>query len=231
MRLMHHLFFNSKYRTLFYFLPLFLTISFIYLFYSFSQINEYQNIKKVNIIKKEKKLRLFDFIYDLEEEIKHKKLDVKNIKITPKKVFLQIEDDFLKSIAVIDFIEKYSSKITINKLSFKTLGNNKINLYIEIELNNKDIFYKKSIPQEIKNIVLYQKNTINSKETFIINDIKEDIKIDAIINSTVLVNNKWYKIGEKVNGEKIISIKSDFIVIEKNNHKTKVWIYQNEYTR
>ena len=59
----------------------------------------------------------------------------------------------------------------------------------------------------------------------------EDIKIDAIINNTVLVNDKWYKIGEKINDEKVISIKNDFIEVKKNNHKTKIWIYQNEYTR
>jgi hypothetical protein len=144
----------------------------------------------------------------------------------PKKVFLQIEDDFLKSLNIVDYIEKYSSKIIIKKLSFKAINDNKIDLYIEIELNKKNIFYKNLIPKEIKNIFLYQNNAISSKE-----DIKEDIKIDAIINNTVLVNDKWYKIGEKINDEKVISIKSDFIEVEKNNHKTKIWIYQNEYTR
>ncbi|MGB5920457.1 hypothetical protein [Arcobacter sp.] len=231
MRLVHHLFFNTKYKALFYLIPLLFMTSITYSFYSFNKINKYESTKKINIVKKEKVIRLFDFIFDLEQEIKHKKLNVKNIKITPKKVFLKIEDDFLKSLNTVDYIEKYSSKIVIKKLSFKALNDNKIDLYIEIGLNKSNIFYKKSISQEIKNIVLFQNNTINSKEVLVKENIKEDIKIDAIINNTVLVNDKWYKIGEKINDEKVISIKNDFIEVKKNNHKTKIWIYQNEYTR
>ncbi|WP_375724427.1 hypothetical protein LXN10_02800 [Arcobacter sp. KX21116] len=231
MRLVHRLFFNTKYKALFYLLPLLFMTYITYSFYSFNKINEYKSTKKINIVKKEKVISIFDFIFDLEEEIKHKKVNIGNIKIMPKKVFLQIEDDFLKSLNIVDYIEKYSSKIIIKKLSFKAINDNKIDLYIEIELNKKNIFYKNLIPKEIKNIVLYQNNAISSKEVLVKDDIKEDIKIDAIINNTVLVNDKWYKIGEKINDEKVISIKSDFIEVEKNNHKTKIWIYQNEYTR
>ncbi len=231
MRLVHRLFFNDKYRSLFYLLPLLIMGFVTYYFYSLNGIGESKSIEKPKRIKKEKSLKLFDFMFNLEEEIKNKNLNLKNIKITPKKVILQIEDDFLKSLKIIDFIEKFSSKVVVKKLSFKVLNDNKIDLYIEIELNKKDIFYKKLRPKEVKNKVLYQKKVENNLKIPLLKDEKEAIKIEAIIDNSVLVNNKWYKIGEKINGKKVISINRDFIELENNNHKTNIWIYQNEYTR
>lgn len=78
MKLVHHLFFNDKYRSLFYLLPLLIIGCVTYYFYSLNGIVESKSIEKPKRIKKEKSLKLFDFMFNLEEEIKNKNLNLKN---------------------------------------------------------------------------------------------------------------------------------------------------------
>ena len=226
MKSIHHLLFNNFYKSLFYILPL---IVFAYFTYTFSKnINPPLDAKKVTLPKKEKDIELFNFAYDLEKYLKVNNLDVKNLKVLPKDIQLQIEGDFIKSFKVLDFIENYSGYLDIKKFNFQSLNDNKINLSVDIELIKINNHYKKQDLKEISSNIIYQKNKMLNEN---IAKSELEIKIDVIVNDSVMINKKWYQVGSFFNNKQITFIKSDHIILNEKGHITKVWIYQNEFTR
>ncbi|GAB6045832.1 hypothetical protein JCM11957_14300 [Caminibacter profundus] len=71
--------------------------------------------------------------------------------------------------------------------------------------------------KKIEKYNAFEPNT-NFLESIIINNkTSQIIKIKAIFNKKVYINNSWYKIGDTVNGYKIIKIIDNKIVLKKNN--------------
>ena len=226
MRLIQHLLLNRFYKIVLYLLPLIFFSYLIYTFY-YELNNQSRSIKTKPLVKKEKKIELFDFALDLEKYIKSKSAIIKNLKINPKNIALQIEGDLINSLKIIEFVENYNSKLSIKKLNFKVNSYHKIDLSLEIELNRVKKYYKNRQLAQITNNVLYGKTQQN-----IINNIKQSsIKIDAIINKEVLINNIWYKVGNLLNNQKIIDIKSDHITLEQRGVMKNIRMYENEYIR
>jgi len=71
--------------------------------------------------------------------------------------------------------------------------------------------------KKIEKYNAFEPNT-NFLESIIINNkTSQIIKIKAIFNKKVYINNSWYKIGDTVDGYKIIKIIDNKIVLKKNN--------------
>ena len=227
MRLIQHLLFNRFYRVALYLLPLILLC---YLFYTlfYKENLQTRNKEIPTLIKKEKKIELFDFALDLEKYIKSHGAIIKNLKINTKNIILQIECDLINSLKIVEFIENYSANIEIKKLIFKVISHQMIDLNLEIELKKVKRYYKNKKLIQITNNVLYEESKAKTKD---INIKEATIKIDAIVNEQVLINNIWYKVGSILNNQKIISIKSDYIVLENKGEIKNIRMYENEYIR
>lgn len=228
MRFLQKLLSNRFYKLLFYLLPLVL-VCYLLINTYYSKYKDENNVKqKVYFVKKEKSIELFDFVKDLEKKIGENSLEVKNLKIASNSVFVDIEGDFVSSIEIIDFVEKYSHYLDIKKISFRALSANKIDLNLEVVLTKNLNYYKNKIAKEFTDNILYQENAGTIQKDSIEN---KQMKIFAIIDNSVLINNTWYKVGNFINDKKIVLIKSDHIALEQEGNIKKVWMYDNEFTR
>ena len=53
------------------------------------------------------------------------------------------------------------------------------------------------------------------------------LNLQLIINKSVLINNKWYKVGEDVEGYKIINIRQDYVIVDQYGDRVKLKIQTN----
>ncbi len=228
MKLLQNLLFNKFYKLLFYILPLLLLAYFFLDVYYLNSANEKIAKAKVHFGKREKSIKLFDFVKDLEKRIAKSKLEVKNLKIDSKSIVTNLEGDFIQGAKVIEFIEKYSPYLHIKRVKFDVLDEKKIDLNIEVELSKSPNYYKKQDAIKISSDILYEKNNKtknkNSKEN-------KEIKIAAIIDKSVLINDTWYKVGNFINEKEILLINSDHIVLKEKENIKNIWMYNNEFTR
>ncbi len=51
-----------------------------------------------------------------------------------------------------------------------------------------------------------------------------NLKIYAVFNNKININNKWYKIGDEINGYKILKITDDYVILKKENQIVKLKI-------
>ncbi|WP_419765423.1 MAG: hypothetical protein ACNI28_02975 [Arcobacter sp.] len=200
-----------------------------FLYSSFYQnsINKNSEKQTVIFIKKEKSIKLFDLVKELEEYININNLEVKNLKIASKSIIMNIEGDFINSVKIIDYVQKYSSYLDIKRVSFEALPDNKIDLNVEVKLTKRVNYYKKQVPKEISSDTLYQKY----KQTIEKESNNKQVQISAIIGKSVLVGDTWYKVGNIINNKKIVLIKSDHIALEQEGNIKKIWMYNNDFTR
>ena len=228
MKLVQKLLFNKYYSLLFYSLPFFLVSYFLYSTFYQNSINKSSTKEKVNFVKKEKSIKLFDFAKDLETHINKNNLEIKDFKIGSNTIVMKLEGDFVTSVKVIDYIEKYSSKLDIKSIGFEAISDNKIALNIEVKSTKRVNFYKKQVPKEISSDILYQKYKQTIKKE---SNKNRQIQISAIIDKSVLVGNTWYEVGNIINNKKIVLIKNDHIALEQEGNIKKIWMYNNDFTR
>ncbi|MFA9373630.1 MAG: hypothetical protein ACERKK_05665, partial [Poseidonibacter sp.] len=53
-------------------------------------------------------------------------------------------------------------------------------------------------------------------------------KVKAIISNNVLINNKWIKQNEFINGYKLIEINKNSVVLQKNNKQINIKVFEND---
>jgi len=228
MKLVQKLLFNKYYSLLLYGLPFVLMSYFLYSNFYQNSINTSSLNQKADFIKKEKSIKLFDFAKDLETHINKNNLEIKNFKIASNTIVMNLEGDFVISVKIIDYIEKYSPNLDIKRVRFEALSDNKIDLNIEVKLTKRVNYYKKQVSKEISSDTLYQKykQTINK-----VNNKNKQVEISAIIGKSVLVDNTWYEEGNNIDNKKIVLIKSDHIDLQQEGDIKKIWMYDNEFTR
>lgn len=52
------------------------------------------------------------------------------------------------------------------------------------------------------------------------------LTLQVVLNTSAMINNKWYKENASVRGYKLTQIKSDYVVLERKNKKIKLFIAQ-----
>ena len=78
-----------------------------------------------------------------------------------------------------------------------------------------------------KVIILDKNNSSESNKTIMVIKKDEDTFIlSAIINNSALINNKWIKLGEKVNGYKLSDIMDDSVYLVDNNKSKLIFFKQ-----
>jgi len=60
---------------------------------------------------------------------------------------------------------------------------------------------------------------------------KKEIKIKAVLNDRVLIGDKWYKVGDEVNGYKIVQITDKFVKFKTDNGYLKIPLFIQKVLR
>ena len=103
-------------------------------------------------------------------------------------------------------------------------------LYADVTYIIEEIIKIKKFKPIFKSIVYYnifEDENISSNKNISLVKLKStkennDLKIYAIFQNKVNINGKWFKIGDIVNGYKIIKITNNYVYLEQNNKILKL---------
>jgi hypothetical protein len=162
---------------------------------------------KENMIKKDS----FYIVNQLEKEASLLNIDLKDIKLQKPKLILQFLSNYNNSLLFLRYLELHYK---IDSFTIKKDGK----LFdINIAIFTTYLFnqnYKLDNTKDILNPYINYKDLHTKKIQ------KPDIKIIAILDNEVLIDKKWYKLNDIINGYKIIKITDDSIQI---SDKTKTY--------
>jgi hypothetical protein len=85
-------------------------------------------------------------------------------------------------------------------------------------VSNPFIFLKKKESKDKKKGALSSDKNIIAEDTIVVEE-KFTPYLKAIINKSALINGKWYKLHDKVNGYKLSKIQPSSVVLTKNTEK------------
>jgi hypothetical protein len=186
-----------------------------------SSVNKAKNLNS-NITKKnntyifklveQKSETLNCFIYDI-------KFQKKSINISIKGKLINIIN-FLNYLQNHFIIEQYELIYEKNTL-FSTITFDTTYLYNPNKIYNELI----SIPNPFINISKNNNLEIVKKDKIL--KTNSVLKIDAIVDSNIFINNKWYKINDIIDGKKVLSIKLNSVdlVDIKTSKKINLKVY------
>ncbi len=85
------------------------------------------------------------------------------------------------------------------------------------------------IESPMPKITIIDKNSTKDKNKTIViaNKKEETFTLSAIINNSALINDKWVKLGEKINGYKLVDIMDDSVYLQ-NNKKSKLIFFKKK---
>ncbi len=89
------------------------------------------------------------------------------------------------------------------------------------KLKNPFIFLNKNRPKiKKKSVTNYKVKKTYSKKRY--KSKRKRLMLDAIMNKSALINGTWYKVGQSINGYKIVNINNNSILLTKNNKKIQL---------
>jgi len=166
------------------------------------------NQLKENIIKKPKN----SFVELLEIIASKNNISIKSIQLNKNKITLHTIGGYQNSIYFLTYLQNHL-QIDSFQLEYK-----KARLMVDIVIDIKYLFDKNIEYNSIENI---PNPFINTKIRSYKN--KDNLVVTAIVSNMVMINNKWYKVGDNIKANKIISIGLNSIKI-KNSKTNKIAI-------
>ena len=153
------------------------------------------------------------------ELLKYFNKNIELFNITLQEINISQKRTTLKAIGryspIINFLRVLSHNFKIEQFSIE---NNVGKVFISLELNTSRFFksgQKNLISKKFVNPFLYEIADKTKKSSpFIIN---------AIIDTEVLINNRWYKKDEIINNYKILEIKKDALILMDLEHNSKIF--------
>lgn len=100
------------------------------------------------------------------------------------------------------------------------------------KLTSPFVYLKKNLPEgtklskktdrtkDVKSKKTRNPNIYSSNKRSSIRISNSNYKLNAIINSAALINGKWYKLGDRLHGYKIVKISKTSVTLSRNNKKT-----------
>lgn len=153
----------------------------------------------------------FDLSKELEIYAKTKKIKITKIENQKRVVNIEGYASIVNISKFIEKIENINEYSNITNLSLVKDKQTKKHIFkIEISF---DKFFIKNKKEDIK--VKKQKNT-------------NIFKLKAIISNNALINNKWIKQNEFINGYKLIKINKNSVVLEKSNKQITIKVFRND---
>lgn len=153
---------------------------------------------------------LLDMNKNIEEYTSAKRIKTNSMNNERKEILINCTLSLNKAKEFVSFLENINTYSNIKNLSIdKNKQSKKYNL--EITVSFEKYFFK----------------TPNSKETVKKSKSKK-FKLKAIIDKTVLINNKWLELGEYINDYELIDISKNSVTLSFNDKKIKLKVYKND---
>lgn len=153
---------------------------------------------------------LLDMNKNIEEYTSVKRIKINSMNNERKEILINCTLSLNKAKEFVSFLENINTYSNIKNLSIdKNKQSKKYNL--EITVSFEKYFFK----------------TPNSKETVKKSKSKK-FKLKAIIDKTVLINNKWLELGEYINDYELIDISKNSVTLSFNDKKIKLKVYKND---
>ncbi|WP_164091454.1 hypothetical protein [Poseidonibacter lekithochrous] len=153
---------------------------------------------------------LLDINKNIEEYTSVKRIKINSMNNERKEILINCTLSLNKAKEFVSFLENINTYSNIKNLSIdKNKQSKKYNL--EITVSFEKYFFK----------------TPNSKETVKKSKSKK-FKLKAIIDKTVLINNKWLELGEYINDYELIDISKNSVTLSFNDKKIKLKVYKND---
>lgn len=201
---------NFRFKIEIFLLPIFLLGFFYYLDRNLFIKKEYED-KRISIEKEKNMSKNFiDIIKDIENYLSKNEINLHNLSNENQIIKVDINTSLLKQLNFLEFLEKYNSFSHLHLVQLR--GSN-----LSLELNFRKFYVKKI---EDKKLTLAK---IKQYE-----NIKNEFILQAIVGENVLINKKWMKLNDFINGFKIISIERNSVFLEKDTFLIETKVYKNE---
>lgn len=185
---------NLKTKVLVFLFPL-LVLIFVYIyFFDMNTQSKVSNLKFVNISKIKMEKKLIDVLKDIETFAFENEIYLDNITKTDFSLDFLASSDFKTKLKFLIFLEKYNSFSKI-----KSFQMNEENLKISLEFKK---FYKKENIDFSKHLNNFEEKR---NELFI---------LKAIIGQKAFINNKWFKLNDKIERFTLKKIDKTTVVLE-----------------
>lgn len=153
---------------------------------------------------------LLDMNKNIEEYTSTKRIKINSMNNERKEILINCTLSLNKIKNFVSFLENINTYSNIKNLSIdKNKQSKKYNL--EITVSFEKYFFK----------------TLISKEA-VKKSRSKKFKLKAIIDKTVLINNKWLEIGEYINDYELIDISKNSVTLSFNDKKIKLKVYKND---
>ena len=129
---------------------------------------------------------------------------ISDIKIKKNNINLTIEGNIYNIINFLNYLQNHFIIEQFNLEYQKDILSSTISLNTKYFYNPNKIYNKiTNLPNPFINI---KNETFRKIEKFI-----KPLKVDAIVDSNIFINNKWYKLNDIIDGKRIISIKLNIV--------------------
>lgn len=167
-------------------------------------------IKNVDYESMQMNKSMLSITKEFEKFCEKKSIQIKYIKYENKTIYLKGHASFSNIKKLISYIDGFNSFSKINSLDFFKEGS-KYRFSLKVDF---DKFYLKNT----------EKNKIKEGPS----NKQRNLKVKAIIDNHVLINNRWLNKNESINGHRILEIKANKVLLEKNGKKLYLKVYENE---
>lgn len=212
---------SMKVKIQLYILPLFFIYFYIYFYTGTNKEYIQDNRSKLDgLLNKKFNKSYLEIIKKIENYSNLEKIKIISIDYKNKNLLIKGKTTLLKIKSLIrklEIINNYSNIILVNIL---TKGKN--NEYsFEINTEFKKYYIKDKNKTENK--------TENKDKVQVVKKKSKDIfKLNAIVSNYILLNDKWYKLKERVGKYKIIEIKEKSVVLDYKGKNLNLKLYKNE---
>lgn len=194
--------------------PLVLIFIFFYIFILNREVNEKVNLDTssnyfVKVRTKNMKTKIVSILKDIEHFANKNHIKLLSVSNDNKTIEISIKADMLEQIEFIKYIEDYNSFSRIN-----TIELNSNELIVKIDFDN--FFIKNKLDLKEKIIALKSENKIV-------------LHLQAIVEKSVLINDKWFKINEAINSYKITKIQSNKVYLTNGFKIIKLKLYHDNF--
>ncbi len=85
-------------------------------------------------------------------------------------------------------------------------------------------------PSPMPKLIIENNKSIKDINTTLLKAKEENFKLIAIMNNSVNINGKWYKLGQKIGSYKLEDIMEDAVFL-KNDQKEKMLIFDQNHSK
>lgn len=190
--------------------PLIIVCFVIYFIYDFEKEKslESSTVELLSVENIKMSENIVDILKEIEKFAKKNSIHLENISNGSESIKIEAYSDIKNRILFLNYLENYN-----NFSKIKTVEISDDMLIVQISFDK--FFEKKRI--ELNTIL----DDLDVKESI-------DFKVNAIVDNKVLINDKWFNIGEKIGSFNVFKIDKNSVILKNRYKKVVLKLYQNE---